>query len=97
MKLVNMMDLKSIGPQRPCRFKSDPRYKMFKEGDKFVYFSKYGGTAFGVVETILLVNEKRNNVWIKKFMINGIYDSTELYHYTPTHEMRNNKIEEIGL
>ena len=29
--LVNTMDLKSIGPQRPCRFKSDPRYKMFKE------------------------------------------------------------------
>lgn len=30
-------------------------------------------------------------------MINGIYDSTELYHYTSTHEVRNNKIEEIGL
>lgn len=81
----------------PLSVQVRPEVQMFKEGDKFVYFSKYGGTAFGVVQSILEVNEKINNFWIKKFIINGIYNANEIYHYTPTDEMRNSKIKEIGV
>ena len=54
----------------------------FEVGDKFVYHSKYGGVTFGVIETILPVNELIGNVWIVKYYINGKYTTNEILHYT---------------
>lgn len=55
----------------------------FTIGDKFVYFSKYGGITFGIVETIFPINslESEMGVWVEKYIINKMYDSKEIYHY----------------
>lgn len=55
----------------------------FSIGDKFVYFSKYGGVTFGVVESILPISslESEMGVWIEKYTINKMYDSKEIHHY----------------
>ena len=55
----------------------------FKIGDGFVYFSKYDNEAFsiGVVEKIMEVKSLERGVYLKKYYINNIYDSKEIYQY----------------
>jgi hypothetical protein len=61
----------------------------FKIGDPFVYFSKYskGDYATGVVEKIMEVTQVRGKnfeVNVKVFIINGIYEHHEIFHYEKT-------------
>ena len=55
----------------------------FNIGDKFTYFSKYSkkAAAFGIVQEISEVQSFERGVWVKRYVINGMYDSKEILPY----------------
>jgi len=73
----------------------------FSIGDRFVYFSKYAKNVYvtGVVNSIMLVNSVRGKnfeISVKVFMINGIYEHTEIFHYDLSEPSPLN-VDQIGL